>query len=331
MLNVPKRGIGDRSEALVAGFAEAERITFGEALRRVAEIPAMAVRSASQIASFVAVLDHLTAARDSGATPAEIMHAVLERSGYLAELRASSDPQDEVRVENVSEFEAVAAEFTRDAEIDGEVATLADFLERVALVADADEIPEGEDHEGVVTLMTLHTAKGLEFPVVFLTGMEDGVFPHMRAMTDPFELSEERRLAYVGITRARERLYVTRAIQRSAWGAPSYNPESRFLADIPAELIRWEREEPKRSMGASAGGFGASPQLAAAAARPRAVTSGNRPVISLAAGDRVLHPSFGVGTVVSTLGIGERAEASVDFGSEGVKRLLLRYAPVEKL
>ena len=198
-------------------------------------------------------------------------------------------------------------------------------------MADADEIPEGEDHEGVVTLMTLHTAKGLEFPVVFLTGMEDGVFPHMRAMTDPFELSEERRLAYVGITRARERLYVTRAIQRSAWGAPSYNPESRFLADIPSDLIRWEREEPRRSTGASAGGFGASPQLAAAAAKPRAATSGNRPVISLSVGDRVLHPAFGLGTVVSTVGAGERAEASVDFGTEGVKRLLLRYAPVEKL
>ena len=137
----------------------------------------------------------------------------------------------------------------------------------MALVADADEIPEGEDHEGVVTLMTLHTAKGLEFPVVFLTGMEDGVFPHMRAMADPFELSEERRLAYVGITRARERLYVTRAISRSAWGAPSYNPESRFLADIPAELIRWEREEPARYTGPSAGGYGSAPSLSAAADR----------------------------------------------------------------
>ena len=331
VLNVPKRGIGDRSEAQVAQFAAAERITFGEALRRAGDIPGLAVRSASQIAGFVDVLDHLGAALDSGASPAEIMHAVLERSGYLAQLQASSDPQDEVRVENLGEFEAVAAEFTRDAETDGATATLADFLERVALVADADEIPEGEDHEGVVTLMTLHTAKGLEFPVVFLTGMEDGVFPHMRAMTDPFELSEERRLAYVGITRARERLYVTRAIQRSAWGSPSYNPASRFLADIPVDLIRWEREEPTRSVGASSGGFGAAPQLAAAAARPRANTSGNRPVISLSVGDRVLHPTFGMGTVVSTVGTGERAEASVDFGSEGVKRLLLRYAPVEKL
>ena len=327
ILNVPKRGIGDRAEAYVSAFAEAERITFGAALRRAAEIPGMAGRSANAVAAFVQVLDDLAAVVDSGASVAELMRAILERSGYLAELQDSTDPQDEVRVENLAEFEAVAAEFTRD-NPDG---TLADFLERVALVADADEIPEGEDHEGVVTLMTLHTAKGLEFPVVFLTGMEDGIFPHMRAMTDPFELSEERRLAYVGITRARERLYVTRAISRSAWGAPSYNPESRFLADLPAELVRWEREEPKRYVGPSAGGFGSSPSLAAVADRPGARTTGNREVISLSPGERVLHPRFGMGTVVSTTGTGDRAEASVDFGTEGVKRLLLRYAPVEKL
>jgi DNA helicase-2/ATP-dependent DNA helicase PcrA len=332
ILNVPKRGIGDRAEAWVADFAAAERVSFAEALRRTGEIPGMAGRSANAIAAFVQVLDDLAAVVDSGASVAELMRAILERSGYLAELQASDDPQDEVRVENLAEFEAVAAEFSREAEeAGGSPGSLADFLERVALVADADEIPEGEDHEGVVTLMTLHTAKGLEFPVVFLTGMEDGVFPHMRAMTDPFELSEERRLAYVGITRARERLYVTRAIQRSAWGAPSYNPESRFLADVPAELIRWEREEPKRSTGPSAGGFGAAPALAAAAARPGARSTGSRPIVTLVAGDRVLHPKFGMGTVVTTTGSGEHAEASVDFGSEGVKRLLLRYAPVEKL
>jgi DNA helicase-2/ATP-dependent DNA helicase PcrA len=259
------------------------------------------------------------------------MREVLERSGYLAELQASTDPQDEVRVENVAEFEAVAAEFAREARDAGDEPTLAAFLERVALVADADEIPEGEDHEGVVTLMTLHTAKGLEFPVVFLTGMEDGIFPHMRAMTDPFELSEERRLAYVGITRARERLYVTRSISRSAWGAPSYNPESRFLADIPAELLRWEREEPTRYTGPSSGGYGSAPALSAAADRREQRAPGARAVVSLAVGERVLHPKFGMGTVVSTSGSGDHAEASVDFGSEGVKRLLLRYAPVEKL
>ncbi len=327
IVNVPKRGIGDRAQALVSSFAEAERTTFAEALRRGGEIPGMAGRSAAAVAAFVSVLDHLAAVVDSGGGPADVMAEVLQRSGYLAELQGSSDPQDEVRAENVAEFEAVAAEFSRD----NPEGTLADFLERVALVADADEIPEGDDHEGVVTLMTLHTAKGLEFPVVFLTGMEDGVFPHMRSLTDPTELAEERRLAYVGITRARERLYVTRAVSRSAWGAPTYNPESRFLADIPTDLVRWEREEPVRSVGAASGGYGSAPALSAAAARPGAATSGARPVVALSAGDRVLHPMFGLGTVVSTVGTGERAEASVDFGSEGVKRLLLRYAPVEKL
>ncbi len=333
ILNVPKRGIGDRAEAYVS--SDSPRPSASPSAPPCAAPPRSpgwpgAARPSS--AAFVAILDHLAAVVDSGAGPADIMRAVLERSGYLAELQASTDPQDEVRAENVAEFEAVAAEFSRDSlAADQGPGTLAEFLERVALVADADEIPEGEDHEGVVTLMTLHTAKGLEFPVVFLTGMEDGVFPHMRAMSDPFELSEERRLAYVGITRARERLYVSRAISRSAWGAPSYNPESRFLADIPTELIRWDREEPTRYTGPSAGGYGSSPALASAASRPGAQTSGARPVISLTAGDRVLHPTFGMGTVVSTLGSGDKAEASVDFGSEGVKRLLLRYAPVEKL
>ncbi len=331
ILNVPKRGIGERAEALVAEFAAAERITFGAALARYQEIHALAGRSANAIAAFVRLQDELAAVVDSGGTPADLMRAVLERSGYLAELRASNDPQDEVRVENVAEFEAVAAEFAAEAAQQGEEpGTLADFLERVALVADADEIPDGEEHGGVVTLMTLHTAKGLEFPVVFLTGMEDGIFPHMRALADPVELSEERRLAYVGVTRARERLYVTRAITRSAWGAPSYNPESRFLADIPESTIRWERTEPLRRA-PSAGGFGAAPQLAGAAQRVETRARASKPIVHLEAGDRVLHPKFGMGTVVSTLGSGDRAEASVDFGSEGVKRLLLRYAPVEKL
>ncbi len=325
ILNVPKRGIGDRAEAHVAQLAEAERIPFLDALRRAGTIPGMATRSATLIEAFVAMVDELLAALDSGADPGEVMRLALERSGYLAELAASGDPQDEVRVDNLSEFEGVAAQYVRD----NPEGSLADFLEQVALVADADEIPEGEDHGGMVTLMTLHTAKGLEFPVVFLTGLEDGIFPHMRAMTDPVELAEERRLAYVGVTRARQRLYLSRAITRSAWGAPSYNPPSRFLADVPEDLIRWEREEPLRSS-PSAGGYGAAPNLARAAERgERSAVA--RPVVSLSAGDRVLHPKFGMGTVVSTNGTGERAEASVDFGSEGVKRLLLRYAPVEKM
>jgi DNA helicase-2/ATP-dependent DNA helicase PcrA len=199
-------------------------------------------------------------------------------------------------------------------------------LERVALVADTDQIPDEDEAGGVVTLMTLHTAKGLEFPVVFLTGLEDGIFPHARALGDQPELEEERRLAYVGLTRARQRLYVSRAMVRSAFGQPSWNPASRFLDEVPDELIDWERVEPSSSVrGTSA------PSLAHVAARPSARSPGNREVVHLEAGDRVTHDTFGLGTVVATAGAAEKAEATIDFGDYGVKRLLLRYAPVEKL
>ncbi len=162
-----------------------------------------------------------------------MLEAVLEQTGYLAELRASADPQDESRVENLSELVAVAEEFAED----NPEGTLSDFLERVSLVADADQIPAGAEDDGVVTLMTLHTAKGLEFPVVFLTGMEDGTFPHQRSLGDPDQLAEERRLAYVGLTRARERLYLSRSAVRSAWGAPQQYPPSRFLDEVPPTLL----------------------------------------------------------------------------------------------
>jgi DNA helicase II / ATP-dependent DNA helicase PcrA len=262
-------------------------------------------------------MEELATLVEAGSPPARVLEAVLEQTGYLPELRRSHDPQDESRVENLQELVAVAREF-QETYPDG---TLADFLERVALVADADEIPPGDDHGGVVTLMTLHTAKGLEFPVVFLTGLEDGVFPHQRSLDDLEQLEEERRLAYVGITRAKRALYVSRAAVRSAWGAPSYNPPSRFLDEIPAELLEWRRPESDPSS-VSAG--------AALAMRPTVRSPGNRTVPRLLPGDRVSHDTFGLGTVVGIEGAGERAVASVDFRGE-VKRLLLRYAPVEKL
>jgi DNA helicase-2/ATP-dependent DNA helicase PcrA len=191
----------------------------------------------------------------------------------------------------------------------------------------------------MVTLMTLHTAKGLEFPVVFLTGLEDGVFPHQRSLGDQPELEEERRLAYVGLTRAQRRLYVSRAVVRSAWGAPSHNPPSRFIDELPADLVDWRRTEaaqtswsrpvlpslPSRSAGAPTRRFGS------ASARADAEAKRTREVPVLAPGDRVLHDSFGMGGVVAVDGVGDKAVASIDFGSQGVKRLLLRYAPVEKL
>ncbi len=281
--------------------------------------------SVHAIESFVALIDELRALVADGESPTAILEAVLDRTGYLAELAASDDPQDETRADNLRELVAVAGEFEASAVLE-EGPTLNGFLERVSLVADADEIPEGEDHGGVVTLMTLHTAKGLEFPVVFLTGLEDGVFPHMRSLSEPRELEEERRLAYVGITRARERLYLSRAIVRSAWGAPSHNPPSRFLDEIPVELVDWQRTEAEQTRWASRPDRPLSSQRTTPTARPP-----ERPIPVLSAGDRVTHDAFGLGTVVATFGSGEHAQATVDFGASGLKTLLLRYAPVVKL
>jgi DNA helicase-2/ATP-dependent DNA helicase PcrA len=362
IVNVPKRGIGDRSLACVQALAEQERLTFWEALRRAEGAPGLASRSLGPIRSFVALISELQSMVEAGERADVILETVLERSGYLRELEESTDPQDETRAENLAELVAVAREFSEDpvagpsadpTDVDAGLVDpgLADFLERVALVADADQIPD--DGDGVVTMMTLHTAKGLEFPVVFLTGMEDGIFPHSRSLGDRPELEEERRLAYVGLTRAMERLYVSRALVRSAWGAPSHNPASRFLDELPVDLVDWRRTEadqtrwhrPGLSDDNSWGDRGSRPRglgtptaggrrnFSAAAARADAASKAKpaRAIPVLAAGDRVTHDSFGLGTVVATEGEGEKSVASIDFGTAGVKRLLLRYAPVEKL
>ncbi|HEX7536154.1 MAG TPA: DNA helicase PcrA [Dermatophilaceae bacterium] len=326
ILNVPKRGIGDRAVACVAQLAERERVPFVAALGRPQDAPGIATRSVAAITVFTSLLEALRTVHEGGSGVGDLLEAVVEQTGYLAELRASQDPQDETRVENLAELVAVGREFD-ESEPEG---TLEAFLERVSLVADADEIPDGSDAEaadnGVVTLMTLHTAKGLEFPVVFLTGMEDGTFPHQRALGDNKELEEERRLAYVGITRARERLHLSRAIVRSGWGSPQYNPASRFLDEIPADLLDWQRTETTGMRSSS------TPAVATLAGRPGVRSPGNRPLISLRSGDRVSHDSFGLGTVVRVEGEADKVMAHVDFGTEtGVKRLLLRYAPLEKL
>ncbi|MFF0394230.1 DNA helicase PcrA [Streptomyces sp. NPDC005248] len=340
ILNVPKRGIGDRAEAMIDALSLREKITFPQALRRVDEAYGMAARSANAVKRFNTLMEELRTIVESGAGPAVVLEAVLERTGYLAELQASTDPQDETRIENLQELAAVALEFEQErGESDaGEVAsagTLAEFLEKVALVADSDQIPdEDTDGSGVITLMTLHTAKGLEFPVVFLTGMEDGVFPHMRALGQVKELEEERRLAYVGITRARERLYLTRAAMRSAWGQPSYNPPSRFLEEIPDRHLQWKRTGPMAAPAGPTSGITSS----LSSSRSRSGPSGfatrrtsDKPTITLVVGDRVTHDQFGLGTVTAVEGIGDQAKATVDFGDERPKKLLLRYAPVEKL
>jgi DNA helicase-2/ATP-dependent DNA helicase PcrA len=329
IINVPKRGIGDRAEACLEALAQRESLSFAQALRRCEDAYGLAARSLTAIQGFRQLVDDLRTLVEAGTGPATVLEAVLERTGYVAELAGSADPQDQTRLENLQELVAVAREFEEaNAASDGG-GTLTDFLEQVALVADSDEIPDepeegsqGEASGGVVTLMTLHTAKGLEFPVVFLSGLEDGVFPHQRSLGNPTELEEERRLAYVGITRAQQRLYLSRSVVRSAWGAPQHNPASRFLEEVPGELVDWRREESTVT---------STPAMAAVAARPGVRSPGNRVVVHLEPGDRVTHDAFGMGTVVAVEGVGERAVASIDFRSEGVKRLLLRYAPVEKL
>ncbi|MGQ3382390.1 DNA helicase PcrA [Glutamicibacter sp. TV12E] len=353
ILNEPKRGIGDRAEGAVAALADRERISFMDALRRSDEAPGLGTRGIKMTAAFVSLIDDLqTVAEGSG--PAEALEAVLEQTGYLENLRLSTDPQDESRVENLAELVAVVRDFVNEDPEGG----LAGFLERVALVADADQIPEAPSddegaamaaQEGMVTLMTLHTAKGLEFPVVFLTGMEHGVFPHQRSMTDEKELAEERRLAYVGLTRARERLYLTRAEQRSLWGQAQYNPASQFLEEVPSELIDWKREGSGGGMGFGfgnaavnfatsryergshwgAGTSGSTPQRgpnAAPVSKQRVVQ--NKDITVPKVGQSVKHSAFGLGTVIALEGAGDKTVAKVQF-PDSEKRLLLRYAPLE--
>ncbi|WP_062518685.1 DNA helicase PcrA [Demequina silvatica] len=360
IINEPKRGIGDTAVEAVEGVrrtlvAAGETASFGTALRRLDDAPIQA-RSQRAIADFVRLMDDLRAlAADNG--PAGVLDAIADRTGLLAALRSSEDPQDASRIENIMELVAVGREFSEE----NPEGTLADFLEKVALVADADQVPDTDGTGGVVTMMTLHTAKGLEFPVVFLTGMEDGTFPHMRSIEsgDTKDMEEERRLAYVGLTRARERLYLTRAEARSSWGAPQYFTASRFVEEIPAELMEWTRAAVTMSslraqsdrgssrggawsgMGYGSGGYGGNQDRedGNSYSRAGAVTTRRVPPsppgagagdIGFEVGERVLHDKFGMGKVVGTEGVGRNAVVKVDFGGD-VKRLVLRFNSLDKL
>ncbi|MBG0563257.1 DNA helicase PcrA [Actinoplanes aureus] len=357
VLNTPKRGIGDRAEACIEALSSRDRISFGQALRHAKDAPGISTRAVNSIGDFVQLLDDV---RDLSRTapPEEVLEAVLQRSGLLSELEESLDPQDQGRVENLQELVSVAREYTERVEAQAEegeepAATLAGFLEQVALVADADQIPSDDpEHQGVVTLMTLHTAKGLEFPVVFLTGLEDGVFPHMRALGDNTELEEERRLAYVGITRARQRLYLSRAVTRSAWGQPQYNPPSRFTDELPAELVRWERTGGSYTSWSGTGGgvggrgggdrqrgggfAGGTPKAQRIAERlgidgsKLATASELKQGPKVDPGDRVNHQRYGLGRVLAVEGHGPGTRAQIDFGDQ-VMWLVLRHAPIEKI
>ena len=323
IINTPKRGIGDRALAVIDSHAATRGISFWRALQDAKSAEGIPTRSLLSIDSFILLLDGLRTLVEANTKPSTIAQAVLEESGLLAELVNSLDPQDEGRVENLQELVSVAVEYEESEEdLDGEI-SLSGFLEGVSLVADSDQIPDGSDHGGVVTMMTLHTAKGLEFPTVFLSGMEEGIFPHSRTLGERSEIEEERRLAYVGLTRARKRLYLSRCEYRTAWGAPSYNPPSRFLAEIPEAVISWNTSSPpSKARSASPRTFGPP---------PRATGKKVQSTIVLGVGDRVSHDTFGLGRVVKVTGDGDKAEATIDFGGAGEKRLLLRYAPVERL
>jgi len=328
VLNVPKRGIGDSSIGRLDAWATAHGEPFVEALRSAPEA-GVTGRAVGGIDEFLDLLDRLAERVPDG--PAAVLETALDRSGYLAELRAERSVEAEGRLENLAELLGFAQEFE----------SVDEFLEQVSLVSDADDVPDAE--AGAVVLMTLHAAKGLEFPNVAIVGMEDGVFPHLRALGEPAELEEERRLCYVGITRARERLYLTNAWSRTLFGSTQYNPPSRFLDEIPSQLLQaaeGSRDSRRRRGGdfgwsgsASTAGMGRDRIVDAAlraGQQPRPSPSG-ADQLGLRVGDDVRHTKWGDGVILDIIGEGDKAEAVVRFPSVGEKRLLLSWAPLEKV
>ena len=369
VLNVPKRGVGEGSVAKLDALAKADGITFAEAMRHAQEA-GLTGPAARGVESFVRLLDEMSAlAAQEGTGPGDLLQAVMDGSGYLAELEAEMEGSVEAagRLENIGEMIGSAREFTR----------IDEFLEQVALVADTDEITDDDK----VVLMTLHSAKGLEYPVVFLVGMEEGLFPSSRALTEPTQMEEERRLAYVGITRAQQKLFVSHAWSRQLFGTTNYSPPSRFLDEIPAELIEQSGavggrssygRQSYRGRSGGGGGYGGAPPAykrrdsddgesslrgdpgsrspvssfdpdddvddhrervvdAALAAGRRQPAQSNAHDIGLRTGDDVEHPAFGEGVIIEIRGQGDRAEATIRFREAGTKHLSLAWAPLKKL
>nr|WP_205831909.1 UvrD-helicase domain-containing protein [Bifidobacterium sp. DSM 109960] len=405
ILNVPKRGLGARAESIVLDYARERGTSFFDALMHMEQIEGMPTRTAKGLKAFRDLMASMSAfARANITKPSEIVAEVLSKSGLLEELQKSVDPQDQSRVENLSQLQSTAAEYEQNTPD----ATLGGFLETTALVADSDQLPDENEDSGKVTMMTLHTAKGLEYPVVFLTGLEQGTFPHSRSLEDTSELAEERRLAYVGITRAKRRLYVTRAAVRAQWGQANDMLPSQFLDEIPDELIDWKRretgsermrtgwgsesdefggwEDDDFSSGPTFGGspygssygsrsgsnsgrwgsaasrsgsssYGSSSRYGAhsggtrggkvstrhvtpknggaSGAKSVAVSSLQKDnglnIADFTIGDLVTHDQYGLGKVVDTQDRGRNSVITIDFGTEGTKRLMLRVAPIEKL
>ncbi|UDY37988.1 DNA helicase PcrA [Dermatobacter hominis] len=328
VLNTPKRGVGDQTVGRLDAYARAHEMSFMDALRRWDDAGASS-RAARGIESFTNLIDELATETDKG--PGHLLEQILDRSGYAAELEAESTLESEGRQENLAELVGMAREYE----------TVDEFLEQVSLVADTDQLPDGTDpgDTGVV-LMTLHSAKGLEFPNVFLIGMEEGVFPHMRSLTEPAELEEERRLAYVGITRARERLFLSYAWCRTLHGSTQYNPPSRFLDEVPSELVvEAEASRSKRSRSSHRSGGWESTSWAPSgrerqmerSTRPAPPTQSGAHTLDIRVGDDVVHTKWGEGVVLHMEGQGEKTEAVVRFPDVGEKRLLLSWAPIQKV
>ena len=339
VINVPKRGVGDTSLGKIEAWAEKNQIDLFLALFEASKA-GVSGKALKGIESFLNLLEESQSRLDLG--PADIIEFSLEKSGYITGLEEERTIEAEGRLENLSELVGAASEFS----------DISEFLERVGLVADTDEIPNETSDlgEGEVLLMTLHAAKGLEFPVVFLLGMEEGIFPHVRALGDPDQMEEERRLAYVGITRARKILHLCNAWSRMLHGQTQYNPPSRFLDDIPEGLIQREgSQKSNRSLRNSTSsysdikdwGFISTDQLSDEEPSGRifgkgANQSGNNSnsseahLLGLQSGDDVRHEAWGAGVVVNVSGEGDRAEAVVSFPSVGEKRLLLSWAPLER-
>ncbi len=316
IVNTPRRGIGERSMFEVEGYATVRGISLYDAMQQAEEVAGLSRKAVAGLHAFTSLIEELRGLKDGGVPLPELVRATWERSGYMAELEAERSIEALGRVENVKEVAGVAAEFSQRFP-DG---TLEDFLAQIRLVSEQDEYDE---EESSVTLMTLHNAKGLEFPIVFIVGLEEGVFPHMRSLTEPEELEEERRLAYVGITRAKERLYLTHALNRSLWGGVNYNPPSRFLKEIPSALVNKVGDEPRRARSGGsfdgASGFGSAPRY----------PDMERANAGWRVGQEVSHTRWGSGVITSLSGFGEKAEATIWFSDVGEKRLLLAYAPIK--
>ncbi|MGH9164687.1 MAG: 3'-5' exonuclease, partial [Acidimicrobiales bacterium] len=324
VVNAPKRGVGDTSLARLDGWALSHGVPFAEAMADAGRA-GVTGRALGGVADLVALLVELRELVATGATPVELLEAVIERTGYVAVLEAEHTLESAGRLENIGELVGVARAYEQ----------LDAFLESVSLVADSDQLDGDETR---VVLMTLHTAKGLEFPVVFMVGLEDGVFPHLRSLTEPDELEEERRLCYVGITRARQRLYLSHAWCRSLWGSTQYNPPSRFLAEIPEELTRLVQGGRRRPTGRG----GATPHATSThrrevvdailreSGRPSPIRGTGAESLGLRAGDDVVHAKWGEGVVLELFGGGGEVEAVVRFPGLGEKRLLLSLAPLKR-